>query len=291
MFNKTESAWILTLAKKKKLLDEHGGKCVKCGETRPWVLVFHFLSSKIKNINTLKNRRMTVLIKEGEKCIVLCHNCHGELTGNNIVEITKHRENKKIMMQYLNATGCKLCGYSNNNASLHFHHIIPSSKVFGICEETKNFNFSSVDNLPISIKLELDKCMVLCGNCHSNLHFDIERYNKNKDEIEKKKTAYKELRAPLPKEEIKKLYLEGKTIKELSSIFGVNKSTICTITRKFNLGKSKAEISAEKKIKFDLVMSKYRLGDSVQEISIKTGINESTVKDYIAQGTIGEIRY
>jgi len=57
---------------------------------------------------------------------------------------------------------CVLCGYSRCMSSLVFHHLNPSEKKFGI---GSNYNKSWV-----SIKEELDKCVLLCHNCHSEYH-------------------------------------------------------------------------------------------------------------------------
>ena len=47
-------------------------------------------------------------------------------------------------------------------ACLDFHHL--RDKEFNIANEIKNL---SIDNL----KKEIDKCIVLCANCHRKLHY------------------------------------------------------------------------------------------------------------------------
>lgn len=53
---------------------------------------------------------------------------------------------------------CKLCGYKRCIASLDFHHRDPSTKKFGI-SQSKGRSWDK-------IKEELDKCDLLCANCH-----------------------------------------------------------------------------------------------------------------------------
>jgi 5-methylcytosine-specific restriction endonuclease McrA len=55
---------------------------------------------------------------------------------------------------------CVLCGYKKCLAALHFHHINPFEK---------DFNISSKTNYE-DLKEELSKCIILCSNCHIELH-------------------------------------------------------------------------------------------------------------------------
>ena len=54
--------------------------------------------------------------------------------------------------------GCAVCGYNKHPAALHFDHLNPSTKSFSLGN----------NNYPISkLEAELDKCQVLCANCHA----------------------------------------------------------------------------------------------------------------------------
>jgi len=70
---------------------------------------------------------------------------------------------KRACLGYKNEFCCKLCGYDKCISSLDFHHLDPTKK---------DFNISRCKNLYLndSIKLELDKCDVICANCHRELH-------------------------------------------------------------------------------------------------------------------------
>jgi hypothetical protein len=57
---------------------------------------------------------------------------------------------------------CYSCGYWNCLQALDFHHLDPEEKEFSISEATK----TTLE----SIKEELDKCILLCKNCHSEVH-------------------------------------------------------------------------------------------------------------------------
>ena len=59
---------------------------------------------------------------------------------------------------------CEHCGYDKNISALEFHHINPDTKEFQI--DLRHFSNTSLDKLQI----ELDKCILLCANCHREIH-------------------------------------------------------------------------------------------------------------------------
>ena len=61
------------------------------------------------------------------------------------------------------AGGCELCGYDDCISALEFHHKDPSMKSFGISNKGLTRKWELV-------KLEIAKCMLLCSNCHRELH-------------------------------------------------------------------------------------------------------------------------
>tara|TARA_Y100001937_G_scaffold23994_1_gene34473 strand:- start:41 stop:424 length:384 start_codon:yes stop_codon:yes gene_type:complete len=65
---------------------------------------------------------------------------------------------------------CEICGYDKYFGALEFHHKDPSQKDLQISKvRTRTFNSK--------IKKELDKCQILCSNCHREIHF-IENFKK-----------------------------------------------------------------------------------------------------------------
>lgn len=57
---------------------------------------------------------------------------------------------------------CSKCGYDRNITALHFHHL--RDKKFSI--DSSTLQHKSLE----SIISELDKCVLLCANCHSEEH-------------------------------------------------------------------------------------------------------------------------
>lgn len=86
------------------------------------------------------------------------------LDNNNSGKTAKNQSGnnkKKRLVEYLGGC-CQICGYKKNFKALDFHHKIPSDKTFTI---------SSKHNGPYEVLLEeVKKCMLLCRNCHAELH-------------------------------------------------------------------------------------------------------------------------
>lgn len=59
---------------------------------------------------------------------------------------------------------CNTCGYNKNLSALVFHHLDPNIKDMSLDARTLGNNSVEV------INKELDKCILLCHNCHHELH-------------------------------------------------------------------------------------------------------------------------
>ena len=129
----------------------------------------------------------------------------------------KYMENLKIKAMKYGGGECKKCGYDKCWKALHFHHVDPINKEFNIFEGRPGFK--KVRNWEL-LKKEIDKCILLCANCHSELHakderkeiikeiklnlsrIDIELYNKSI--INNRKTSVQCLQDILKKPKVKK---------------------------------------------------------------------------------------
>lgn len=61
--------------------------------------------------------------------------------------------------------GCVRCGYRRNLAALTWHHVDPSIKSFNL--DVRALSNRSEEE----IRIELEKCILLCANCHAEEHF------------------------------------------------------------------------------------------------------------------------
>jgi len=73
----------------------------------------------------------------------------------------RQKKTKQLAVEYKGGK-CIKCGYNKCLAALEFHHINPNTK-------DKDY-FNSRGGLSESLKSELDKCVLLCANCHREEH-------------------------------------------------------------------------------------------------------------------------
>lgn len=95
---------------------------------------------------------------EGKRSKTRCRKCHSQYT------VDRFRDYKLKAVEYKGGE-CESCGYDKCPGSLHFHHRDPSQKD-PKWRQMKNWSFDRV-------KMELDKCSLLCANCHGEMHWDL----------------------------------------------------------------------------------------------------------------------
>lgn len=109
---------------------------------------------------------------------IVCLQCNKSYTYNrsnrngssatkcNSCKVSNRRRLVKAMAVDYKGGSCILCGYNKCIVALDFHHINPDDKVFGIAYKgyTKSWK---------EIKLELDKCVLVCANCHREIEAGI----------------------------------------------------------------------------------------------------------------------
>ena len=118
-------------------------RCSKCGKE---LSEKHFYKTDLKN-KAIKNR------------ICICKNCLKEKRNNTHEYIQRFKDK------------CICCGESDV-ACLDFHHL--NDKY----ESLSHMNSHSTD----TINKEINKCVILCANCHRKLHY----YKCNIDELKNK---------------------------------------------------------------------------------------------------------
>jgi hypothetical protein len=102
---------------------------------------------------------------------------HGEVyhrkdTGNRLrcikcssEAVQRRRDKLKILAVAYKGGSCSLCGYNKCIRALEFHHTDPTQKDFGISAKGITRSFEKM-------KVELDKCILVCANCHREIHND-----------------------------------------------------------------------------------------------------------------------
>lgn len=72
---------------------------------------------------------------------------------------------KRIKLQIVEEMGgcCSICGYNKNLSALEFHHLDMTQKDFTISNSTT----TNIEK----IREEISKCILVCANCHRELHY------------------------------------------------------------------------------------------------------------------------
>lgn len=79
--------------------------------------------------------------------------------------VDKNRKEHKIKaINYLGGK-CKKCGYNRCPIALEFHHLDPSQKIFSISQIPHTRSWARIQE-------EIDKCELLCSNCHREVEFE-----------------------------------------------------------------------------------------------------------------------
>ena len=79
----------------------------------------------------------------------------------NKASVSKRRKlNKQLLVEYKGGK-CQRCGYDKCIAALEFHHLDPSTKSFSLTGNTLGIERQ---------KEEADKCILVCANCHREIH-------------------------------------------------------------------------------------------------------------------------
>jgi len=182
-----------TYYRNKKIIDNYKQlhPC-NCGENDINCLEFHHRdpSNKIFDIYSKgKETSIKKLKAEIEKCDIVCKNCHTKIHNKNRrynsfepliekinLELSKkisklkrrrlHNKKQKYMVKiyirdYKNKYNCEICN-ENNNECLIFHHRDKTDKE----EKVPRLCCYGIRK----VKEEINKCSIICHNCHSKIH-------------------------------------------------------------------------------------------------------------------------
>jgi len=91
-----------------------------------------------------------------------------------IKAVSQRRKNIRLRAIEYKGSKCSSCGYDRCVEALEFHHTNPSLKDFSI--STKGYTRSWE-----RVMVELDKCIMLCANCHREIHAKLAALRRNSE--------------------------------------------------------------------------------------------------------------
>ena len=77
--------------------------------------------------------------------------------------VGKRRKKIKSLAVISKGGKCQYCGYNRCICTLDFHHLDPKGKDFGLGQNALTRSWERTKN-------ELDKCVLVCSNCHKEIH-------------------------------------------------------------------------------------------------------------------------
>jgi len=170
-------------------------KCVKCQETIPCKVIINEVEISLRNRNKCLNclpyrsRKRIQQQNSNSQDSFVCQKCgktrrsYGKWK-NTICYLCHAKQNFSQICVSLLGGKCMVCGYSKSLAALHFHHV-----------RDKKFLISSSKTRAWNLVLEeLRKCILLCANCHAEVHvgqLDVSSISPFALNDEEAKNAYK----------------------------------------------------------------------------------------------------
>ena len=157
-----------------------------CGRTKDYLVQ----GNHLKNGHTIqcplcrKDNRQNLIVKQKHstkktKCAICgkgfipnsqkrkyCYECSptSSKKGRAATITCMRKAAKKALVKYKGGK-CSICGYNKSLNALHFHHLDSSMKDFEVADAYSNGQFDME-----KMRKEVDKCILVCANCHAELH-------------------------------------------------------------------------------------------------------------------------
>lgn len=192
-----------------------------------------------------------VLRKDG---IYRCKKC-------SVESVDKRRKQLRHEIVLYKGGKCEICGYDKCEAALEFHHLNPGEKEF----QLSSGNTCSLEKM----KKEADKCILVCANCHREIHDKI-----NNDKYQNKINQYlDDCDKQFDIEQIKKDINNKLTQKEIALKNNLSVSTLRRFLKRHN-------IVMKEELVYDInemvnLMKEYK---NFTKVGKKFGISDNAVK-------------
>lgn len=113
----------------------------------------------MEELRICKHHGESVFVKRSDRDGYRCKKCAVDAV---------QRRRYKVKQDAVTYKGgkCENCGYNKCIGALEFHHLDPKEKDFAISYKGHCKSWEKV-------KEELDKCVMLCANCHREIHAGV----------------------------------------------------------------------------------------------------------------------
>lgn len=137
--------------------------CNNCGEEKEHLFNSSFTSKGLPEYKT-----------RCQDCLNLTYKDYKKRNRQQITEKSRDKKNlvKLRAIEYLGGS-CIVCGYNKSARALTFHHRNRDEKEYTI-SQIKDWSWNKIQN-------ELDKCDLVCFNCHMEIE---EEFDNNKNNVQ-----------------------------------------------------------------------------------------------------------
>lgn len=118
----------------------------------------------ILKIKELSNKKIVDVAKElgiSISTVKRYKNKKETIKITNSQSVIDWRKRTKLKLVEYKGGVCIVCGYNKSIEALQFHHLDPKQKDFAISGKSWAFD---------RLKEEVDKCILVCANCHIEIH-------------------------------------------------------------------------------------------------------------------------
>ena len=98
--------------------------------------------------------------------IIIKSNKLNKVKKTSSQRVVDWRKRKKIELVEYKGGCCEKCGYNKSIGALQFHHLDPKEKDFAISARSYSLE---------RLKKEVDKCIMVCANCHIETHEELRK--------------------------------------------------------------------------------------------------------------------
>ena len=161
--------------RKQRIVEIRGGRCEDCGYgVSVAALEFHHRDSKTKEFGLGNfSGSWQRFVAEAAKCDLLCANCHRR--RHNYQGIMAARGKKARAIKLMGGR-CSGCSSVVPDPLFEFHHWDAREKEFGISRDGMTRPWEA-------ITAELQKCVMLCANCHREIHAGVRQLERQSSAI------------------------------------------------------------------------------------------------------------